>query len=61
MQRRSRGRLIIGFFKKETYLAGAAAPDAFGRIASACGRTSGHSIRTGASLLAVVPDGSPRR
>jgi len=48
-------------FKKETYLAGAAALAAFGRIALACGHVSGQSIRTGARLLAVVVDGSPRR
>lgn len=48
-------------FLKETYLAGAAALDAFGRIAQATGRAKGPTIRTGARLLAVAADGSPRR
>ena len=48
-------------FLKETYLTGAAALDAFGRIAEAAGHERGGSIRTGARLLAVAADGAPRR
>jgi hypothetical protein len=48
-------------FLKETYLRGATALDAFGRIAQAAGKASGFNIRTGARLLAVAVDGGPRR
>ena len=48
-------------FHKRTYLRAAAALDAFGRIAEAVGRSDAAKIRTGAALLAITADGSPRR
>lgn len=48
-------------FSKETYLRAAAALDAFGRIAEAIGKSDAARIRTGAALLAIAADGSPRR
>lgn len=48
-------------FHKETYMRAAAALDAFGRIAQAAGHERGSRLRTGAALLAVAAEGSPRR